>query len=137
MKLSDARVSEFLWKSPLKSFPAMFDALRYLDGNLPGKNFQYEIFDDALGDNLEDKVKIRVPSIRGIAANPLLAFAWYAAAFDVVKRRPRTMHTSENEPEELIVFYGLTPSGEYMAKLPEALTNVTLSTEPVTQKRHC
>jgi hypothetical protein len=111
----------------VKSFPAMFDALRYLDGNLAWEDLRYEIFDDALGDNLEGKVKIWVPSIRGIAANALLAFAWYATAFDVVRRRPRTMHKSEKEPEELIVFYGLTPSGEYMVKLLEVLTDVTLS----------
>jgi hypothetical protein len=127
MKLSDARVSEFLWKSPLKSFPAMFDALRYLDGNLAWEDLQYEIFDDALGDNLEDRVKIWVPSIRGIAANALLAFAWYGTAFDVVRRRPRTMHKSEHEPQEIIVFYGLTPLGAYMVNILEVLTGVTLS----------
>jgi hypothetical protein len=127
MKLGDARVSEFLSKSPLKSFPAMFDALRYLDGKLAKENVQHEIFDDGLGDNLEDKVKIRVPSIPGIGASALLAFAWYATAFDVVRRRPRTRHKPENEPQELIVFYGLTPSGEYMVKILEVLANVTLS----------
>jgi hypothetical protein len=126
MKLSDARVIEFLWKSPLKSFPAMLNALRYLDGNWTREDLEYEIFDDALGDNLEGKVKIRVPSIRGIAANALLGFAWYATAFDVIRRRPVTMHKSENEPEELIVYYGLTPSGEYMVKLLEVLTGVSV-----------
>jgi hypothetical protein len=67
MKLSDERVIEFLWKSPLKSFPAMLDTLRYLNGNWTSEDLEYELFDHALGDNLEDKVKIMVPSIRGTA----------------------------------------------------------------------
>ena len=127
MKLSDARVSEFLCKSPLKTFPARLDALRYLEGNWTWQDSEYELFDDALGNILEDKVKIRVPSIRGIAANALLAFAWYAMAFDVIRRRPWTMHKAENDPQELIVFYGLTPSGGYMVKILEVLTDVALS----------
>lgn len=50
MKLSDEKLIEFLWKSSLKSFPAMLAALRYLDGKWVQEEAKYEIFDEATGD---------------------------------------------------------------------------------------
>jgi hypothetical protein len=127
MKLSDARVIEFLSKSPLKSFPAMLDVLRYMDGKWMWEDLEYELFDDVLGG--EERVKIRVPSIRGIAANALLAFAWHAIAFDVLRRRLKRPTPMHNQPEEIIAFYELTPSGGYMVKILEVLTDISVRAE--------
>jgi hypothetical protein len=43
MKLSDEKLIEFLWKSSLKSFPAILDALRYLDGKWVQEEAEYEL----------------------------------------------------------------------------------------------
>jgi len=51
MKLSE-KIIEFFCKSPVKSFSAMLDALRYLDG------------DEALGDN-DDETLSRTPRTAG------------------------------------------------------------------------
>jgi len=51
MKLSDEQLTEFLWKSSLKSFPAILDALRYLDGKWVQEEAEYDVFDEAMGDN--------------------------------------------------------------------------------------
>ena len=59
MKLSDEQLTEFLWKSSLNSFPAMLDALRYLDGNWVQEEAEYDVFDEAMGDNPTDGIKIR------------------------------------------------------------------------------
>jgi hypothetical protein len=125
MKLSDEKIIEFFWKSPVKSFAAMLDAFRYLDGNWIHGEAEYELFDEPLGDNPEQKTRIRVPDIGGIPANALLAFAWHSFAFNLIRRRPRTMRKSDGEPEEIIVFYELTPSGGYVLKLLEVLTDVS------------
>ena len=125
MKLSDEKVIEFFAKSPVKSFAAMLDALRYLDGKHIEHEVEYELFDEALGDNPEERLQIRVPEIGGIAANALLAFAWHAKAFNLIRRRPRTMSTPDGSPAEIIVLYELTPAGSYAVKLLEVLTDVT------------
>lgn len=131
MKLSDEKVVEFFWKSPVKSFATMLDVLRYMDGNWMQEEVEYELFDEALGDNSAQKVKIRVPQLRGIPANALLAFAWHALAFNLIRRRPKTMQNPDGEPQEIIVFYELTPSGGYVVKLLEVLTDVSaLATLP-------
>jgi hypothetical protein len=130
MKLSDERVIEFLSKSPVKSFSTMLDALRYLDGKSIQLDVEYELFDEALGDNPEDTIKIRVPQLRGIAANALLAFAWHAKSFNLVRRRARAMKESA-EPQDMVVFYELTPSGVYAVKVLEVLTDVSaLAAQP-------
>lgn len=41
------KLIEFLWKSSLKSFPAVLDALRYLDGKWVQEEAKYELFDEA------------------------------------------------------------------------------------------
>ena len=125
MKLSDEKMVEFFWKSPVKSFPAMLDALRYLDGKWIHGEAEYELFDKALGDNPEERLEIRVPNIGGITANALLAFAWHAQAFHLIRRRPRTPIPADGEPPEIIVFYELTPSGSYAVKVLEVLTDVS------------
>src|ERR1700738_4046110 len=82
MKLSDEQLTEFLWKSSLKSFPAILDALRYSDGKWVQEEAQYELSDEPMGDNPADGIRIRVPQIRWIPANALLAFVVHAQSFD-------------------------------------------------------
>jgi len=123
--LTDEKVIEFLWKSPLKYFAAMLDAFRYLDGKWVHGDVEYELFDEALGDNPEQKIPIRVPDIGGIPANALLAFAQHAFAFNLIRRRSRMLRKSANEPEEIFVFYELTPSGSYVLRLLEVLTDIS------------
>lgn len=125
MKLSDERLIEFFWKSPVRSFPAMLDALRYLDGRWTHEECEYELFDEALGDNPEERLHIRVPSIGGISANALLRFTWHAKAFSLVRRRLKSPGAlARGEASELVVIYELTPSGSYVVKALEVLTDV-------------
>jgi hypothetical protein len=119
--MNDEKLIEFLSKSPLKTFSAMLDALRYLDGAWIWEELEYELFDDALGDNQQQRVKIRVPRIRGVAANTLFAFTRHAATFHIIRRRPRKMVDQSGQPEEVIVFYELMPAGKYMIKVLEAI----------------
>ena len=125
MKLSDEQLTEFMWKSSLKSFPAILDALRYLDGKWVQEEAEYDVFDEAMGDNPTDGIKIRAPQIRGIPANALLAFVVHAQAFDLIRRKPKTMAAHHGGPEEIIAFYELTPSGSYVVKVLEILTDLT------------
>jgi hypothetical protein len=125
MKLSDEKVIEFLWKSPLKSFAAMVDALRYLDGTFVPGDVEYELFDGSLGDKDKGKIAIRVPEIRGMTANALLAFTGHAQDFNLVRRRHKTAERLASE-SELRVFYELTRSGYYVRKILEVLTDVSL-----------
>ncbi len=73
MKLSDEKVMEFLSKSPLKTFPAMLDALRHLEDNSINADAEYELFNEPLGDNEQAERTIRMPEVGGITANALLA----------------------------------------------------------------
>ena len=125
MKLSDEKLIEFLWKSSLKSFPAMLDALRYLDGKWVQEEAEYELFDQATGDNPTETIQIRVPQIPGIPANALLAFVIHAQAFNMIRRRAISMAEQLGSPEEIGVFYELTPSGSYVVKVLEILTDIS------------
>jgi hypothetical protein len=69
----------------------MLDALRYLDGKWMQEEAEFELFDEALGDDPTETIQVRVPQLRGIAANALLAFAHHAQTFNLIRRRPRTM----------------------------------------------
>jgi hypothetical protein len=124
MTSSDERIIEFLFKSPVKSFSAMLDVLRYLDGNWIWEDLEYELFDNALRDGPDGR-KIRVPAIRGITANALLAFTWHACDFHMIRRRTRTV-PSEGQPE-IIVFYQLMPAGKHMIRVLEAVAAVESS----------
>ena len=124
MQLSDEKLIEFLWKSSLKSFPAMLDALRYLDGNWVQEEAKYELFDDTTGDNPPETIQIRVPQIRGISADALLAFVIHAQAFNLIRRREK-MAAQLGTHEEIVVFYELTPSGSYVVKVLEILTDIS------------
>jgi hypothetical protein len=124
-KLSDEKLIEFLWKSSLKSFPAMLAALRYLDGKRVQEEAKYQVFDEAMGDKPADAIQIRVPQIRGIPANALLAFVVHAQAFDLIRRRPGTVAAQLGGPKEIIGFYELTPSGSYVVKVLEILIDIT------------
>lgn len=133
MKLSDEKVIEFLGKSSVKSFATMLDVLRYVDGKSIQADVEYELMDDALGDNFEEKVRIRVPNIRGITANALLQFAWHAMEFNLIRRRTRAVAPFPTPPGKIIyedapelrAWYELTPSGSYMVKVLEVLTDVS------------
>ena len=125
MKLSDEQLTEFLWKSSLKSFPAMLDALRYLDGTWVHEEAKYELFDDTTGDNPTETIQIRVPQIPGIPANALPAFVIHAQAFNLIRRGPKRMAAQLGSPEEIGVFYELTPSGSYVVKVLEILTGIS------------
>jgi hypothetical protein len=125
MKLSDEKLIEFLWASSLKSFPAVLDALRYLDGKRVQDEAKYELFDEAMGDNPNETIQIRVPQIPGIPANALVAFVIHAQAFSLIRRRPKRMAAQLGSPEEIIAFYELTASGSYVVKVLEILTDIT------------
>ncbi len=56
--LSDARVIDFLSKSPVKSFDTILDVLHYLDGQWIEEEIEYELFNWALRDNEQQKVAI-------------------------------------------------------------------------------
>lgn len=127
MKLTDERIVEFLWKSPLKSFEAVQDTLQYLDGKWISEELEYELFNEALGDNLDEKVSIRVPNIRGIPANSLLALTWHAKTFHLIRRRVHKTMDTDGQPDELIVFYELTPAGKEVLRLLEAIVQMKKS----------
>lgn len=121
MKLSDRRIIEFLWKSPIKTFDGILDTLRYLEGNWMPEDIEYELFNDALGDNLNKKVRIRVPNIKGMTATSLMNLTWHLFKFHLAKRRVRKAIDRTDESIELIVFYELTPAGKEVLKLLEAI----------------
>ena len=123
MKLSDERVIEFLYGSPLKSFAGMLDALRYVDDVPVPYESESELVDDALGDDVEERPKVRVPEIRGIPPIALLVFIEHAHSFEILKRRPRM--ASDKAPQKISLLYELTPSGRYVVKILEALTDAS------------
>lgn len=122
MKLTDQRIIEFFWKSPVKSFEAIRDTLRYLNGKWYWEDIEYELFNEALGDNPDDKVSIRVPHVKGIAANALFALTQHAKAFHLLRRRVREMRDVLAEPDEIVAFYELTPAGKEVLQLLEVVT---------------
>lgn len=124
MKLTDERIIEFFWKSPVRNFEAIRDTLRYLDGQWIEEDLEYELFNEALGDNPDEKVSIRVPNIGGITANALFGLTWHAKAFHLLRRRVREMRDTMAEPDELIVFYELTPAGKEVLRLLEVITQI-------------
>ena len=121
MKLTDRKIIEFLSKSPIQDFEAIRDTLRYLDGNWIWEDIEYELFHEALGDNPEVKISIRVPDIKHIPGNALLHLTWHAEKFDLVRKRVPKMKKFPGEPDELVVFYKLTPKGKEVLKLLEAI----------------
>ena len=123
MKPSDERVIEFLYASPLKSFAGMLDALRYMDDVPVPYESESELVDDALGDDAEERPKVRVPEIRGIPPIALLAFIEHAHSFEVLKRHPRM--PLDKAPLKISSLYELTPSGRYVVKILEALTDAS------------
>lgn len=127
MKLKDERIIEFLWKSPVRSFEAVQDTLRYLDGQWIYKDLEYELFNEALGDNPDKKVTIRIPNIGGIAANALLTLTWHAKAFHLIRRRVSKTIDTGGQPDELITFYELTPAGKEVLRLLEAIVQTKKS----------
>jgi hypothetical protein len=117
MELSDQRVIDFVAKSPLRSFAGMLDALSYLDGQWIPEDIEYELFDRGLGDNLERTSSIRVPVLGGIEANALFAFAEHAAQSHLIRRRTRPSRDPDQDPDELIAFYEVTPAGHKMVNI--------------------
>jgi hypothetical protein len=123
MKLSDERVIEFLYESPLKSFAGILDALRYVDDVPVPYESETELVDDALGDEVEQEPKVRVPEIRGIPPIALLAFIEHSHSFGVLKRHPRM--PLDKASQKISSLYELTPSGRYVIKILEALTDAS------------
>ena len=123
MKLSDEKVIEFLSGSPLKSFTGMLDALRYMDDVPVPYESESELVDEALSDDVEGQPKVRVPEIRGIPPIALLAFVEHAHSFEVLKRHPRM--PLDKAPQKISLLYELTPSGRYVIKILEALTDAS------------
>ena len=123
MKLSDEKVIEFLSSSPLKSFAGMLDALRYMDDVPVPYESESELVDEALGNDVEEEPKVRVPEIRGIPPIALLAFIEHAHCFKVLKRHPRM--PLDKAPQKVSLLYELTPSGRYVIKILEALTDAS------------
>jgi len=101
----------------------MLDALHYLDGVSIPCDVEFELFNRPIGNNAAGQPKVSVPRIRGIPANLLLAFAEHAHSSNVVRKRPPAV--LGKEPEELKLLYELTPSGRYVLKILEALTDAT------------
>lgn len=121
MKLSDRKIIEFLWKSPVKTFGGILDTLRYLEGQWIWENLEYELFNEALGDNLNRKICIRVPNIKGITANSLLNLTWHLCKFHLARRRVRKATDLTDKSNELVVFYDLTPAGKEVLRLIEGI----------------
>jgi len=124
MRLTDKRIMEFLWKSPVHSFEAIRDTLRYLQGQWVWEDLEYELFNEALGDNPDKKISIRVPNIKGMTANALLALTWHAKAFHLLRRRVHEIRDDSGQLEELIAFYELTPAGKEVLKLLEGIVQI-------------
>jgi len=121
MKLSDRKIIEFLWKSPVKTFNAILDTLMYLDGQWIWQDLEYELFNEALGDNPDEKISIRIPNIKSIPANSLLNLTRHLCEFQLVRRRVRDVIDPIDQSNELVVFYELTPIGKELLKLFEAI----------------
>ena len=117
--LSDARVIDFLSKSPVKSFDTILDVLTYLDGQWIQEDIEYELFNWVLGDNEEEKVAIRVPNIGGITSTPLFCLTRVLQDFHFVRRRVRATPSPLDGPDgpELVAFYELTNSGKKLRHL--------------------
>ena len=117
--LSDARIIDFLSKSPVKSFETIMDVLHYLDGQWIEEEIEYELFDWALGDNEQQKVAIRVPNVGGITSTPLHVLTRLLQDFHFVRRRTRSTPSPLDGPDgtELIAFYELTNAGRKLRHL--------------------
>jgi len=72
---------------------------------------------------LENKVKVKVPKIKGIPAYALLSLTWLSKSksFHLIRRRTKKEPNSILTPNELIVFYELTPAGKEVLILLEAI----------------
>src|ERR1700745_1364679 len=99
----------------------MLDALRYVDDVPVPCGSESELVDDALGDDVKEQPQVRVPEIRGIPPIALLAFVAHAHSFEVLKRHPRI--GLDKAPQKISLLYELTPSGRYVLKILEALTD--------------
>jgi len=122
MKLSDKKIIEIMSKSPIRTFAGMLDTLNYLDGNWIQEEVEYELFNEALGDNPEEKVTIRVPNVGGITSNALLNFTWFAKEQFIIRRRERSVPSSAlGDEKELLVFYEITPNGREFMNILEAI----------------
>ncbi len=117
--LSDARVIDFLSKSPVKNFDTILDVLNYLDGQRIEEEMEYELFDWALGDNEQQKVSIRVPNVGGITSTPLHILTRLLQVFHFIRRRVRATLPPLDGPDgpELIAFYELTNPGRKLRHL--------------------
>jgi hypothetical protein len=121
MSVSDQKVIEFFWKSPIKSFATMLDVFRYFEhGQIFRADIEHELFDGGLGDNPRREVSIRVPELRGIpiSAHSLFLLTQHLKEFRLVKRRPHKTRGPHADPDDqLVVCYDLTPTGKSMLQI--------------------
>ena len=110
MKLNDRKVIEFFSKSPVKSFSAMLDILKFLHDRALPEEVEFEMFDG-----------IRVPGIGGDSAAMVWRFTSHARRFGVVRRRVRRTISPLAKECELIAAYEITPVGNSVLKLLEAI----------------
>jgi len=110
VKLSDQKVMEFFWKSPIRSFSAMLDFLRFLDERALPEELEYELFDG-----------IRVPGIGGDSAAVIWRFTKHAEKSGVVRRRARRTKSPLAEEVILVAVYEITAAGRLIMKLLEAI----------------
>lgn len=122
MTITDRRFIEFLAKSPIKSFETMADALGHLKGAWIWEDLEYELFANADG--------IRLPRIKGIADNALLAFTSHTLGMHLVRRRVRIVETLGNGQTEALAVFELTSAGEDVARLLDALVEARSDENP-------
>lgn len=117
--LSDARLIDFLSKSPVKNFDTILDVLTYLDGQWIQEDIEYELFNWVLGDNEAERVAIRVPNVGGITSTPLFRLTRVLQNFHYVRRRTQATPSQFDGPDgtELIAFYELTNAGRKLRHL--------------------
>ena len=121
MKLSDRKIIEFLGNSPVKTFEAILDTLLYLDGKLIWEDIEYELFHEALGDNPNEKISVRVPNIKSISGNSLLHLTFHLCKFHLVRRRVRYVLDPRDQARELVVFFDVILTGKELLKLIDAI----------------
>lgn len=133
MKITDRKIIEFLYKSPIKSFTTIRDTLSYLNSQWILEDIEYELFNWALGDNINKKITIKVPILGVHGASLLFILTQHARDFHLIKRRTKKLKSPSGDPNELDdisitghphelnVFYCLTSSGKEMLKILESI----------------
>lgn len=107
---TDRKIIEFLEKSPLRSFSAMRDALRFWDDRVIPEVMAHEVLDD-----------VRLVGIRGDDSRAMWGFEGHAREFGYLRRRVRRTKSPLSEDVEEVMEWGLTQSGSHLLKLLEVI----------------